>query len=150
MRKIQVITLLALFISSIFVTDAMARRGRGWSGKGWMRGNYARIYNPATVETIKGKVIEVGYYTPTRGMAKGVRLLVKTGKDSIAVHLGPNYYVDNQNVKIKVNDKIEVNGSKVIFTGSPVLIAKEVKRGSDILVLRDANGYPNWRGGKRR
>lgn len=34
--------------------------------------------------------------------------------------------------------------------GKPALVAAEVKKGGEVLVLRDANGFPAWGGWRRR
>ncbi len=33
--------------------------------------------------------------------------------------------------------------------GKPALIAAEVKKGNEVMKLRDANGVPAWSGGRR-
>jgi hypothetical protein len=108
------------------------------------------MYNPQTVETITGEVVSVDRVTPIKGMSYGVHILVKTGKETIAVHLGPGWYIENQDVEIAREDKIEVKGSRITFEDKPALIAAEVKKGDDVLTLRDANGVPVWSGWRRR
>jgi hypothetical protein len=49
-------------------------------------------------------------------------------------------------VQIKVLDRIQVTGSKIMWEGSPVILAAEAKKGDDVLKLRDPNGVPVWRG----
>ena len=41
-----------------------------------------------------------------------------------------------------MNDTITVMGSRVTMEGEPVLIAAQIKRGEDVLKLRDENGVP--------
>jgi hypothetical protein len=53
-------------------------------------------------------------------------------------------------VQIAAKDKIEVKGSRITFDGKPAIIAAEVKKGDDVLVLRDASGLPVWSGWRRR
>jgi len=85
-----------------------------------------------------------------KGMSYGVHILLKTAKETISVHLGPGWYIDNQDIKIVPKDKIEVKGSRVSFEGKPALIAAEVKKGDEVLMLRDSNGFPAWSGWRRR
>jgi hypothetical protein len=66
------------------------------------------------------------------------------------VHLGPGWYIENQDVKIAPKDSIEVKGSRIILDGKPAIIAAEVKKGDDVLVLRDVSGFPVWSGWRRR
>ncbi|MEJ2365960.1 MAG: DNA-binding protein, partial [Deltaproteobacteria bacterium] len=58
--------------------------------------------------------------------------------------------IENQEVKIAPGDEIEVKGSRVTFDGKPAIIAAEVKKGNEVLVLRDASGFPLWSGWRRR
>jgi hypothetical protein len=88
--------------------------------------------------------------TPIKGMSYGAHLMVRIDKETISVHLGPGWYIDNQDVKITVGDKIEVRGSRITFEGKPALIAAEVKKGDEVLTLRGANGFPVWSGWRRR
>lgn len=133
-------------------TEALAQRGIGWKGGGgWGPGTpYGRMYNPQTVETISGEIVSVDKVTPAKGMAPGVHATVKTDKETISVHLGPGWYVENQDVKLAPTDRIQVKGSRVAFDGKPAIIAAEVQKGDDVLVLRDASGYPVWSGWRRR
>jgi hypothetical protein len=66
------------------------------------------------------------------------------------VHLGPGFYIENQDVKLQAKDKVEVKGSRVTFDGKPAIIAAEVKKGDEVLKLRDDAGFPAWIGWRRR
>ncbi len=64
--------------------------------------------------------------------------------------MGPGWFIENQDIKIEPKDKVEVKGSRITFEGTPAIIAAEVKKGDDILILRDENGFPAWSGWRRR
>jgi hypothetical protein len=131
---------------------AQPGRGRGWGG--WGPGEpYGRLYNPATVETLSGEVTKVDRFTPSQGMGYGVHLVLKTATETIDVHLGPTWYVDQQGLAFAAGDKLEVTGSRITYQGKPAIIASEVKKGDQVLKLRDAQGVPAWAGagaGRRR
>ncbi|HVO92369.1 MAG TPA: hypothetical protein VMT22_05980 [Terriglobales bacterium] len=131
---------------------AQPRPGMMWRGSGgWGPGSpYNRFYEPKTVETISGEVTKVDRITPARGMSGGVHMLVKSDKETISVHLGPSWFLENQDVKIDAKDKVEVKGSRITFGGKPAIIAAEVKKGDEVLKLRDDNGFPVWSGWRRR
>jgi hypothetical protein len=135
-------------------TNVIAQKGPGmmWRGSGgWgPGGQYNRMYDPKAVETISGEVVSVDRITPGKGMTGGIHMNVKTDKETISVHLGPAWYIENQDTKIAAKDKVEVKGAKTTFAGKPVIIAAEVKKGDDVLRLRDDNGYPVWSGWRRR
>ncbi|MBI4522244.1 MAG: DNA-binding protein [Deltaproteobacteria bacterium] len=151
----RLITLIAgfAFVALIGLSESSAQqRGVRWRGSGgWGPGApYSKMYDAKTVETISGEVIKVDRITPRKGMSAGVHMTVKTEKEEISVHLGPEWYLQNQDVKIEPKDKVEVKGSRITFGGKPALIAAEVKKGDEVLKLRDDNGFPAWAGWRRR
>ena len=101
-----------------------------------------RNYDPKTVETVQGKALSV---EKTQQRGHGVHLMLQTDKETIAVHLGPSWYIDKQTPKIETNGTITVTGSRVTVDGKPAIIAAQVKKGNEILKLRDENGIPAWR-----
>jgi hypothetical protein len=141
-------------IALLFATiDSFAQPGPGmrWRGSGgWGPGSpYNRMYDLKTVETLRGEVVSVSQITPNKGMGAGVHMTLNTGKETISVHLGPSWYLENQDVKIEPKDKVEVKGSKITFGGKPAIIAMEVKKGDEVLKLRDDAGFPVWAGWRR-
>lgn len=143
----------AIFILGLFLApESFAQKGLKWQGSGgWGPGTqYGRLYNPKTAEPISGEVVSVDTITPLKGMSYGVHLMLETDKETISVHLGPAWYVQRQDIKIKPGDKVMITGSRVIFERKPAIIAAEVKKGDEILKLRDENGFPVWSGWRRR
>jgi len=147
MKKIgTVVAALAIF-SLFFTIGSFAQMGPMWKGSGgWGMGmQYSK-----TVETLTGDVVSVDKITPMKGMSHGMHLMLKTDKETISVHLGPSWYIENQDIKIDPKDKVEVKGSRISFEGKPAIIAAEVKKGKEILKLRDEKGVPAWSGWRRR
>jgi hypothetical protein len=145
-------TAAAVLLPVTLAADVSAQSGMRWRGsQGWGRGSdYARLYDAKTVETVKGEVVGVDRFSPGKGMGYGVHLQLKTDKETLSVHLGPSWYIENQDTRIEAKDVVEVKGSRVIFEGKPALIAAEVKKGDDTLRLRDQDGYAFWAGWRRR
>ena len=152
MKKISALS--ALIAISVFLlsSQSFAQPGMKWSGSGgWgPKSPYCRTYNPATVESLSGEVISVEKFVPGKRMSSGVHLVLKTDRETISIHLGPAWYVENQDIKIDAEDRIEVKGSRITSAGRPAIIAAEVKKGNEILTLRDENGFPVWAGWRRR
>jgi hypothetical protein len=126
--------------------------GRG-KGGGWGRNSeYNRLYDPKTVQTREGEVVAIAYHTPRNAAGRGVHLVLKTDgeKETIPVHLGPEWFIENQETQIEVGDKVKATGSLVTFEDKPALIAREVEKGEEVLQLRDQNGFPRWAGWRRR
>jgi len=76
-----------------------------------------------------------------KGMFSGVHLMVKTGTETISVHLGPSWYLENQDLRIEPKDKVQIKGSRITYEGKPALIAADIKKGEDSLKLRDEAGF---------
>ena len=150
-RFISLIGILALVLTA---TAVWAQRGMGpggGQGRGWGAGDaYSRMYNPQTVETLSGEVVSVDKFTPGKRMSYGVHFTLKTEKEAIPVHLGPSWYMEKQGVTIAQGDKVEVTGSRITYEGKPTIIAGEVKKGGQVLKLRDAAGVPAWAGQGQR
>jgi len=125
----------------------MAQKG----GKGWCNNNnYNKTFNPQTVEEFKGIVVGIENITPEKGMSKGMHLKVKNDKnETMSVHLGPSWYLDNQDMHFAKGDAIIVNGSRVTYQNAPAIVAMTVVKGDDVLVLRDNQGTPNWNGSRK-
>lgn len=151
MKKRRFISLLILGFLITAASLALAQPMKGWKGSGgWGMGSqYQRMYNPATVETISGAVEAVNQITPMRGMNYGIHIMVMTDKGRLEIHLGPGWYIERLDTKIDKGDTVEVKGSRVTVSGKPVIIAAEVKKGDNLLVLRDAAGIPAWAGWRR-
>ncbi|MBM4055111.1 MAG: DNA-binding protein [Planctomycetes bacterium] len=122
-----------------------------WKGSGgWgIKEHYWKKYNPKTIETVAGKVISMEAISPIKGMSRGVRMVVASEKEEITIHAGPVWYIENQEIMIQPTDEIEVTGSRIYFEGKPAIIAAIIKKGNDVLPLRDDAGIPLWSGWKR-
>jgi hypothetical protein len=111
----------------------------------------ARMYDLATVETLGGEVVQVNVAPSRRTGAPGrLNLLLKTDKETVTVHLGPSRYLDQQNFKLAAGDRVEVTGSRITRPGRTFIVAGEVKKGEQVLKLRDDQGNPLWPRGRRR
>jgi hypothetical protein len=151
MRREHIINVMIAASLVLIVSTAYAGPWRGWRGSGgWGVGSqYNRMYNPAPVENVSGVVESVDKITPMKGMNSGIHIMLKTDKETISIHVGPEWYIERQDVKLEKGDKIEVKGSRVTFSGKPAIIAAEVKKDDRTLVLRDGSGIPAWAGWRK-
>jgi hypothetical protein len=144
MNKTRAMVAVICLLTLTLGTAAFGQAGPGMRGRPG-----PRMYDTKTVETITGEVVSVDRITPAKGRVGGIHLMVKTDKEEIPVHLGPQWYVDQQAMKLAVKDRVEVRGSRISLGGKPVIIAAQVKRGDQVLKLRDDAGLPLWRRGRR-
>ena len=147
-KSMVAVMVMALLLISSW---ALAQPWKGWRGSGgWGMGTpYSGLYNPALADNLTGEVVKVEKVTPIKGMTYGVQLLLKTEKETIPVHLGPGWYVARLDIKIGKGDTVEVKGARTNFQDNQVIIAGEIKKGENVLVMRDANGTPVWAGWRR-
>jgi DNA/RNA endonuclease YhcR with UshA esterase domain len=136
--------ILLIFAAVIASTVAVA-----YSQMGAERNKGRRLYNLATETTVKGTVEEVKTISSPRGWG-GTHLGLKTESGTFDVHLGPSAFLTKKNFTFAKGDRVEAIGSKVKYHGHDAIIAREVKMGGKVLTLRDAQGIPEWSGGRLR
>jgi hypothetical protein len=151
MKRLEIILAIAA-MNGLLATGVHAQGGMKAGGSGgWGPGSqYGRLYDTNTVEILGCEVVSVETITPLKGMRAGLHLSLKTASETISVHLGPSWFVENQDIAIAASDKIEVKGSRIEFEGKPAILAAEVIKGEQVLQIRDANGIPAWAGWRRR
>jgi hypothetical protein len=152
MKKFGALLAVTSLLGFLAIPQMNAQSGPQWrGGGGWGGGSqYNRLYDAKTVETISGEVVAVESVIPMKNMTAGMHVQVKTEKETISVHLGPAWFLENQDMKIEPKDKIEVKGSRVTYEGKPAIIAAEITKGDSVLELRDESGVPVWAGWRRR
>lgn len=114
---------------------------------GWCIGDqYDQIFVNTSQETVVGEVESIDTITPMRNMSTGIQVMLRTQRnEEIAVHLGPSWFIINQDINLKINDNnIEVRGYRTMMNGKPIIMASTLVRKDKVLMLRDADGVPYW------
>jgi hypothetical protein len=101
-------------------------------------------YDPATETKMKVTVQELKL--PEKGSDKesAAHLMVKSGADTLDVYLCPKSFLEDMGSTIAKGDEVSLTGSKVKQDGADMILAREVVKGNDTLVLRDDKGKPVW------
>ncbi len=99
-------------------------------------------YDPANEVKVIGTVTEI---REVPGEWEGVHLLVKSGEQTVIVHLAPAKFLKELDCSIKAGEQVEV-GSKAPDTNQEEILAREVTFGNNTMVLRDPKGIPVWAG----
>lgn len=137
------------FHSTILVTVAfvplLASVTLAQSGRGRFAENPR--YDPATEITLQGTVEEVFEVESPRG-GQGVHLRITADETSYEVSLGPASYVTAQDFVIAAGDDVTVIACPLAGSEGDQLIAREVRKGEDVLTLRDEHGFPAWSRGR--
>ena len=146
MRKISALVFSISDLCLLLAATAWGqdRTGPQEGGRWEPPGRYSRMFDPKTLETFSGEVTTVDQITPGYGMSDRVWLGLQTDKHMILVILGPTWFHNVQNFKIEPKDRLEVKGSMITSLEEPMFIATEVKKGDQVLKLRDDSGYPVW------
>jgi hypothetical protein len=143
MKKLSLFfPLVICMVSLLLVTASWAQPGMG-QGSGM---HYGTMWDANSVTTVAGEVTAVEKYNPGKGgPSYGLRLIVKTDKETLPVILGPGWYIEKQPCALAAKDQVEVKGSRISVQGQPMIIAAEVRKGNQVLKLRDDKGNPLWR-----
>ncbi|MGB3344208.1 MAG: hypothetical protein WBA61_09865 [Aequorivita sp.] len=148
MKNLKSQTIL-LLITGLLIASTNVNAQRGNNGWG-QNSNYGRLFNANTMETISGTVEAVETISMDTKMSTGIHLKVKTKSLTVSVHLGPSWYLDNQDIQFEKGDKITVTGSRISYQNAPAIIAVEIVKGDDVLLLRDKTGFPVWSGWRKK
>ncbi len=100
-------------------------------------------YDTATTVEFTCVVTEV-YEVARRNPMHGVHLKVDTGRETVDVYLGPTEFMKQFDFTFAKGDRVDIAGSKVKAAGATVVLAKEVRRQSQTVYLRDSSGAPYW------
>jgi len=141
MAAVISVLLVSMALDSLATQVAVRRAG----GQGWGANTlYGSMFDPKTLQTIRGQVLSVETFTPLRQMGYGLLVMVQAKDEVIAVHVGPGWYVEEQNFQLEKGDQVVVSGSRMTFNEQPAIIATQVSKGDEVLRLRRDNGTPVW------
>jgi hypothetical protein len=111
----------------------------------WKSGStYNAMFAAGTSETLVGTIVEVTSFGMDECGDGGMQLILKTDGGKVAVHLGPEWYMDHQTVELIAGDKVTVRGARCEFKSKPILLAQAVMKSNEMLVLRSPSGAPAW------
>lgn len=100
-------------------------------------------YDTATEAKFKGTIEDLKL--PPKGSEKQIAYLtIKTGTDTFEIYLCPKSFIDDMGVIFAKGDEIAFTGSKIKEGDTDMVLAREVIKGTDTLVLRDQKGNPVW------
>src|ERR1700728_586929 len=91
----------------------------------------------------KGEIDEVNL-RPIGTRKDFTELIIKNGEGKIHIYVCPKPFEEEMGVSFTKGDQIAVTGSKVKHEGAEVILARELVKGEDTLLFRDAKGAPAW------
>jgi hypothetical protein len=111
---------------------------------------YGQLYFQGKEITLEGEILRIGPVTPMPQMMQGIELQLKTEQGQTAIHLGPSWYIEQQDLTLKIGDKVKVSGRSIGVGTETIVLAAQVQKGAEILTLRDKEGFPYWAGMRMR
>ncbi|HXX27717.1 MAG TPA: hypothetical protein VEI99_04585 [Terriglobales bacterium] len=99
-------------------------------------------YDSSAETKMKGVVEELKL--PPKG-SEIAHLLVKNDTGTVDVYLCPKSFFDDMGMGFSKGDELSFTGSRVKQDGADLILAREVVKGNDTFVLRDAKGSPVWK-----
>ena len=108
-------------------------------------------YDTNSIAAINVMVVVAGQREVAKGNPlSGTHLLVrpesaKTDSDTLDVYLAPADYLKDFEVAFVKGDRLQVTGCKVKYGGNSMILAREVRRDTTTLYLRDNRGNPFWK-----
>jgi hypothetical protein len=116
--------------------------------RGWEAGSpYNTKYDPAEMDSFKGRVEKIKTVNPMPGMSPGVVLHVRESEDEvIVVHVCPEWYMGVNELGIKRGDRVKVNGVWAEIDGNDFFMASKIKKGDhySLKVRLTKDGTPFW------
>jgi hypothetical protein len=71
-------------------------------------------------------------------------LIIKNGDEKIHIYVCPKPFEEEMAISFSKGDQVDVTGSKVKHEGADVILARELVKGEETLLFRDAKGTPVW------
>jgi len=101
----------------------------------------AALYNPANEVIVKGTVQEVqDVDCPVSENELESHLMLQTADGVVQVHLAPARILRSQKLSFSPGDQVEVVGAKIRLAWQNGIIAREITRGNESIILRDHEG----------
>ena len=127
---------LLLFLTVLFGAPARAQKNQTASAS-------PPKYDLKTEAKLKGTVQDLKL--PPKGSEKEIaHLVLKNGADALDVYLCPQTILADMRFSFSKGDEIALTGSRIKQGEADLILAREVVKGSDTLVLRDEKGSPVW------
>ncbi len=134
MKKFSLLISLVALCGLVFVAPIWAQETSSWKPPKFL---------PGTVKNYSGEVEGVMQRSLSLKPGEPLReiLVMKTpdGK-SLEVVMGPPGYLAKQNFVLNPGDKVAVRGVKHPHPGENTIVATEVRKGNQVLRLRDDKG----------
>lgn len=98
-------------------------------------------YDLQTEVKLKGTVLEI---KSPENEKDNIHLMLKSTDETVDISLCPKSFLADMGSSFAKGDEISLTGSKVKLENTSLVLAREVEKGNDKLLLRDDKGSPVW------
>lgn len=146
------LTMHAIFAATVLVVTLPITSAAPALPQGPGSGGQTPRYDTSTEVTLRGTIEIVKQVEDVMGKrsTKGTHIIVKTAQETVEVHLGPTTFINEQKLTLSAGDAVEIIGSRVKVSGADAVIAREIRKGTQTVTLRDDKGVPKWSRGRGR
>ncbi len=131
---------LVILLCTVFAVFALAQNGATTSVPKTPK------YDKSTELKLSGIVDEL---KEVPGADEGLHFMLKDGEKTILIHVGPDKFLKEVEAQFAKGDKVSLVGSKVKSAdGEDEILAREITKDNNTVVLRDSKGEPAWKGWK--
>ena len=97
-------------------------------------------YQTSTETTLDGDIV----YIAEAPSGAGVFVIMKDGHNEIEVLLAPQSFLEQQGLQLRTNDNVKVVGSRALWNGREIVLARQVTAHGKTVTLRNPAGEPRW------
>ncbi|WP_435625275.1 hypothetical protein [Flagellimonas sp.] len=101
-------------------------------------------FNAETIETIHGVVYMVETILTADKDYCCIHLQLENNDGQANVHVGPDWYLDENHFELRKGDMLQVTGSRITHERKELIIAMNIEKNGSNLPLRNEEGYPLW------
>lgn len=94
--------------------------------------------------TLDGEILGVDKRSPDAHLAQSVVLRVRTESGQVDMLLAPSWVLDEKGLTFAPKERVQVRGKRRVKAGQSVFEVQTLKRGADVVELRDEAGKPLW------
>ena len=94
--------------------------------------------------TLDGEILGIDKQSPETHLAQNVVLRVQTESGQVDMLLAPSWVLDEKGLSFAPKERVQVKGTQRFEAGHSVFEVQTLKRGEDVIELRDDAGKPLW------
>jgi hypothetical protein len=142
MKKMTVTAAGLVFVLALAGAGLQAQQREQQQEQQPQMSEYQQKFDNSQLKTFKGEVVALDERA-LDGEGQGRVITLRTeGGEKVNVHLAPNWFLDNQRLRVNEGDRIEIRAAQA--RGEDYYMATSITKNGETLRLRDNMGNPYW------